>query len=165
MRLAARAVKPGRDAVPGGGFCLETDTHLEHSPDRKDGVRRLMSSLQDFISGQNIDRFLEQLSQPLEPSRSEMLLRLLMEEEDRLGRSREQFDLARQRVTDGASRIGRLKTLAACYPPESDFARRALAVTATLERTQELIEAHYQRLRTEWRRERLDGEEQGSAPL
>ena len=32
-------------------------------------------------------------------------------------------------------------------------------------RTQELIEAHYQRLRTEWRRERLDGEEQGSAPL
>jgi hypothetical protein len=113
-----------------------------------------MSDLKDFVSGQNIDRFLDQLGEPLEPERRETLLRLLTEEQDRLSHDREQLALARQRAAEVAGRVRRMKALAACYPPGADPRGGAASVVFALEQAQALIEGHYEQLRAQRLRER-----------
>jgi hypothetical protein len=106
-----------------------------------------MDSLQDFVSNRNIANFLERLGADLDAETRRTLLELLTQEQERLGRDSEQLEKAEQRVVDGKARIRNMRALTLNVRLGAEQHRRLRTVIATLEETQVLLEAHYQRLR------------------
>ena len=100
----------------------------------------------DFVATENVDHFVALLQDPrLEPETQKTLQKLLVEEENKLARNREQLELAERRVHEGRERIRKMKSLL----PRSRFALRDLGVIETMEEVQELLESFHRQLRDE----------------
>ena len=110
-----------------------------------------MTNLREFVSRQNLDRYVEMLREDhLSGDDRATLTRLLIEEERKLGREREDLEGAERRVGDGRARIDRLRReIEALDDGAGGQARRLLA---NLEETQRLLEEHYHRLKQAWSR-------------
>ncbi len=106
-----------------------------------------MDDQEKHVRAAIIDRYLTLLRNELDPDRQGSLRRLLVEEEDRLGRDREQLDLAARRVRDGQERLARLWNLVE-EPSfgETPFEQNLLRLVANMEVTQGLLESFHRKL-------------------
>lgn len=109
-----------------------------------------MGDMRDFVSGQNIDNFVERLSVEPKPEVRETLHRLLLAEEANLGKSREHLEAAERRMLQGRVRIVRLKNSLADGGVEESDRERTLTVLSGLQETQILLEDHVRKLQDRW---------------
>lgn len=104
----------------------------------------------DFAKNVNIDHLMEKLQNPrVEPEALMLLQKLLVEQQNKLGRNREQLELAEERVQAGSERISKLKFALATWNADKRPRNRDLSVVATMERTQRLLEDFRNKLRDE----------------
>jgi hypothetical protein len=104
----------------------------------------------EFIALENVERFLTMLRNPeIERETHKTLQKLLVAEQDKLARNREQLELADRWVCDGKARIRELRrSLASSNCADWQHSRR-LALIATMEETQALLEDFRRKLRDE----------------
>lgn len=111
--------------------------------------------MNDFVVDRNVTLFLDKLSAGDDPSLHSTLLKLLVDEESKLGRSREQLDKAEEHVRNGKARIAGQRALIAGQALEGRALEQSQALLRTLEATQELLERHYTRMLQEVDRRQL----------
>lgn len=109
-----------------------------------------MGDMRDFVSGRNIDHFVERLSTEAEATVRDTLHRLLLQEESQLGKSREHLEAAERRMLQGRVRILRLKTRLAGEEIDDGDRERSIATLSGLEETQMLLEDHVRQLQARW---------------
>jgi hypothetical protein len=103
----------------------------------------------DFIANENIDHYLAMLQDAqLEPETQRTLQKLLVEEQNKLGRNREQLELAERRVHEGRERIRKLNR-AVAYSGFGDDAQHRLRMIATMKEIQSLFESYHREFRDE----------------
>jgi hypothetical protein len=103
----------------------------------------------DFVANENIDHYLAMLQNPrLEPETQRTLQQLLVEEQNKLGRNREQLELAERRVHEGRERIRKLSK-AVAHSGFGDDAQHRLRAIATMKEIQRLFESYHRQLRDE----------------
>jgi hypothetical protein len=106
--------------------------------------------LQDFIVGQNVDHYLSLLMKPdVEPDKQLTLQRLLVEEQGKAPRNREQLELADRRIRLCKDHVRKLKNGSAELNADDPSSRRDMTVIATLQAVQGELETFYRALRDE----------------
>ena len=106
--------------------------------------------MRDFIAEQNVDHYLSMLQKPqLASDQRTTLQKLLVEEENLLGRNREQLELADRRVHEGKQRIRKLKQTVANWHADERAREPNLSLVTAMEKTQELLEDFHRTLRNE----------------
>jgi hypothetical protein len=98
----------------------------------------------------NIDRTLNRLGTYIDPSKRATLLKILIEEEDKLGTGPDQLERAERRMREGQARIYRtlvvIERLIDCGLMDEKTFSKALEVVSTIRKSQALIEQRYQRI-------------------
>ncbi len=79
-------------------------------------------------------------------------LKLLIAQEDQFGRDMERLELAFDRAGHGRAQLRKIKLLRDRIDPNSDARRRTEELLATMEETQRLLEASYEKLLSRQRR-------------
>ena len=101
-----------------------------------------------FITRANIDHFLDLLRDgDLAPQKRTIIVKLLIEEEDKFGHGQEALEFAERRATEGRNLLGQLRYLAESENDPTHLAR-AERLLASLEATQRLLDDFCARLRT-----------------
>ena len=89
----------------------------------------------NLIASRNVECFLKILQTPdMELDTAGTMQKLLAEEENKLGRNREELELAERRVREGWERVKRLKHLVAASRFDDEGRQRALTFLATMEK-------------------------------
>ena len=95
-----------------------------------------------FIARSNIDHYLGRLNETgLRPEKRAMITKLLIEEEDKLGRDIEHLEFVEKRTADGRERVNRVRNSREAFAfgtPERELADRLLI---NLENIQTLLES------------------------
>ena len=99
-----------------------------------------------YIARENIDHYLGLLDDAdLSPERRDLVVKLLIEEEDKLSHDLEQLEFAESRAANGRDRLNRLKrNLDSFAEPERPMAERLIANFETL---QQLLDGFCHHLR------------------
>ena len=106
--------------------------------------------IEDFIVSQNIDHYLSMLmTLDLKPEKQQMLRRLLVEEQSKSARNREQLELAERRIRQCKDRIKQLTKAGAELTGDDGRTRRDLTVIAALQAVQVEFETFQRALRDE----------------
>lgn len=106
--------------------------------------------IEDFIVSQNIDRYLSMLMEvDQEPDRQRMLQRLLIEEQGKSARNREQLELAERRIHQCRDRIRQLTNTGAEPNGDDGRAPRNSTVVTALQAVQVELETFHRALRDE----------------
>lgn len=107
-------------------------------------------SVDSFVRSTIIDHYVDRLAMAdVDSQTRQTLLKLLVEAEDKVAKTRRELVNAKRRVERGKARI---LALSQAIMPRSNQERpslRSLATLATLYGTQMLLERHYRRLREE----------------
>ena len=100
-----------------------------------------------YVARANIDHYLDLLYEPeLAPERRAVIIKLLIEEEDKLGHDLEQLEFAETRAANGRERLRHLrKQLDAAGPADRAQLER---VVTNCEAIQHLLDSFSHRLRT-----------------
>ena len=106
-----------------------------------------MTALDVFVAEGNVEIYLSKLQRAWSAEERDALLRLLIAEEDQMGRSREHLLNGQRRVWEGRARVRKQQELVARLPTERQAASREALILQTLEATQTLLEAHLTSLR------------------
>lgn len=114
-----------------------------------------MTPLNGFVTEGNVDIYLSKLRSTVDPAERANILRLLIAEEDRMGRTAEHLDKARDRIADGRDRICRLRETIVELEQAGLSTEKAVFRLETMERTQALFEDHCQHLRRALERSHL----------
>ncbi|SKA38739.1 hypothetical protein SAMN02745126_06093 [Enhydrobacter aerosaccus] len=110
-----------------------------------------MGSMDVFIRERNVEMYLDRLYTELDADKRATLVRLLVDEESQMARSREHLDNGERRVAAGLVRVERQRQLVARMIADDDrMLGAAKAMLETLQATQVLLEAHCRRLRHEF---------------
>ncbi|MBY0320846.1 MAG: hypothetical protein K2X72_19135 [Reyranella sp.] len=102
----------------------------------------MTSPMSVFLTEGNVEIYLSRLHTTWSLEERDRLLRLLVQEESRMGTSREHLENGERRVSDGRDRIIRQRRLVADIPPPERAAAPASLLLETLEKTQALLEEH-----------------------
>jgi hypothetical protein len=111
-----------------------------------------MSSLVSvFVAEGNVEVYLSKLLSTFNQEEREALLRLLADEQTRMGPSPEHVENGQRRVVEGRQRIEKQREVVGNLTGQPPSERQALLEQAvfmleTLERTQSLLEQHLKRL-------------------
>ena len=98
---------------------------------------------QRFIAERNIDNFHSRLLFEEEPGARDLLLRLLIEEEDRFGGRQEQISIVQERIIRGATLIQKQQDVLSDIRKRNGDSGQALRLLSNFVETQELL---YRRL-------------------
>jgi len=107
-----------------------------------------------FVTESNVELYLSKAYECLDVKQRDVLLRLLVEEEDRMGRSREHMDNGQRRLEDCKERVKRQRELLGSLQPIEKRVR-AEFMLETFERTLVLMEHHQRLLVERFRKDRL----------
>ena len=110
-----------------------------------------MSPMEVFVTEGNVEIYLSRLHRTWNACDRDMLLRLLCQEEARMGFSREHLENGEKRVLEGRERLRKQRELVAQLGSQD----QAALLLETLEKTQMLLEQHLSRLRKMQRTRRL----------
>ena len=108
-----------------------------------------------FLTEHNVDLYLTRLHTTRDAQDRDGLLRLLVQEEDRMGESLEHLENGQRRVAEGAERIKRQRAFAEQLSPDARATSPSAFFLETFEKTQALLEAHVEQLRKRVERSRL----------
>ena len=98
-----------------------------------------MDELQQFVSEQNIARFVDQLRRKSNAVRQDTLKRLLLEEENRFAAAAARLQMVDRNILDGAARIANQARLVSELKSNGRDAREAERILRTLEMIQGLF--------------------------
>ena len=98
-----------------------------------------MDELQQFVSEQNIARFVDQLRRELNAVRQDTLKRLLLEEENRFAAAAARLQMVDRNILDGAARIANQARLVSELKSNGRDAREAERILRTFEMIQGLF--------------------------
>jgi hypothetical protein len=106
-----------------------------------------MDDITGSIHSHNVDQILEQLGTYVDPVTRSALLKLLVIEENKLAKGREQLQNTERRISDGKARIARvagiIDGLIEHGLMDRDQLSKALTVLTALREAQTLIERRY----------------------
>ena len=108
-----------------------------------------------FVTEGNVEIYLSRLYVTWDAHERATLLRLVAEEETRMGESQEHVQNGERRVIDGRERIQRQRQIVDQVAADQRSSSRAVMLLETLERTQELLEWHLQRLQNRLEQRKL----------
>lgn len=114
-----------------------------------------MSTVNYFVIESNISLYLDRLNRDLDQQTRDTVLKLLLDEEAKVGRAREHLERAEQRILEGRERLIRQRARIAEFPIGHPSLDGEEMLVDTLERTQALLEAHCERLRQAFEHFRL----------
>jgi hypothetical protein len=104
----------------------------------------------DAVATESVERFLGMLQKSyVQRDVPKTLQRLLVEEEDKLARNRQQLERVERWIQEGSERIARLRVSAAALSSIDQSQRRELSALSTIEATQRLLEDYHHQLRDE----------------
>ena len=103
-----------------------------------------MDEMAQFISNLNVARFVDRLQLEDEPTRRAVLQKLLVEEEDKLGRNAERLSKLERHITEGNRRIGLQKAVIERLRTNSCDIRLAERTLNNLFEIQRIFEHHRQ---------------------
>ncbi len=98
--------------------------------------------MQTFVGINNVEHFADQLGSEGDPARRATLMRLLVEEEDRLGAGLEQLGVAQMRIAKGHRLIASQRAVVAQIEGAGRDPRPARELLATLVEVQSLFERY-----------------------
>ena len=107
-----------------------------------------------FVTESNVEMYLSRTYECLDAAQRDVLLRLLVEEEDRMGRSREHMENGQRRVEDGRDRVKRQRELLASVQPNENRLQ-AEFMLETFEHMLLLMERHQRLLVERFQKDRL----------
>jgi hypothetical protein len=107
-----------------------------------------------FVTESNVDIYLTRAYSSRNAKERDLLLRLVANEEARMGASREHMENGARRIEDCKERVKRQRELAHSLQPKDDR-RRAVFMLETFERTLVLIEGHQRLLVERFQKTRL----------
>lgn len=100
-----------------------------------------------YIARANVDHYLGLLDdEDITPERRALVVRLLVEEEDKLGHDLEQLELAESRAAQGRNRLNRLRSMLDIAEPANRV--QAERLVANVEAIQNLLDGFCHHLRT-----------------
>jgi hypothetical protein len=102
------------------------------------------SVMERFVARQNIERCRSRLEAETDPAQRTHLLRLLVEEEDKLGLDYEGLTDVEREIVNGYARIARQKTIVQQLDGDGRDSTKAKALLETFELTQQ-VHAHFRR--------------------
>ena len=100
----------------------------------------MMDEVERYVIDGNISRFVERLRRETNPSRQDMLKRLLIAEEDRLGKAQDRLQTVERHLTDGQALIDDQRRLVAETRNNGGDAGPALRLLRTFESIQDLFQ-------------------------
>jgi len=100
-----------------------------------------------FVARANVDHYLDLLDSELSPQSRSTIMKLLVEEEDKLSHDVEQLGFAEQRAVDGRRRVEHIRNLSKGFAPGSSEHEQAGRLLVNLENLQTLLEDFCHRLR------------------
>jgi hypothetical protein len=106
-----------------------------------------MSPMNVFVTEGNVEIYLSKFHTTWNVQERDMLLRLVRQEEDRMGLSREHLENGERRVAEGRERLRRQRELVTELRLQEQAGRREALILQTLEKTQLLLEQHLRQLR------------------
>jgi hypothetical protein len=107
-----------------------------------------MDDIQSFVSRSNVAHYLARLrSGELQAGSRDTVMRLLMQEEERLGRDQELLDMIEARLEEGRRFIATVQDLVAVSPRNSAQHAKAEELLATLRNLQSVLEERHAKLR------------------
>jgi DNA-binding CsgD family transcriptional regulator len=117
----------------------------------RDGSRPCLTDARsgavDIFTGKhNLEHFANRLGVESDPARRETMLRLIVEEEDKLGFGLEQLEIAEDRIAAGNKRIAMQRAVVARLGNGGSDTRLAKDVLATLVKAQALFEDYRQKI-------------------
>jgi hypothetical protein len=95
-----------------------------------------------FVTESNIDIYLSKLHQTHDPTERDVLVRLILEEQSRMGLSREHVENGERRVVEGRRRVEQQRLLVSEVPPPNRADHPAVGLLELMEKTQRLLEEH-----------------------
>lgn len=107
-----------------------------------------------FVTESNVELYLSKAYECLDLSQRDVLLRLLVEEQDRMGSSREHMENGQRRLEDCKERVKRKRELLGSLQP-NDNRLQAEFMLDTFEQTLVLMERHQRLLVGRFRKDRL----------
>ena len=111
-----------------------------------------MHDLMDYVHAANVRRFLHALTTDLDPAQRATMQQLLVEEENKLGKTIEQLDNASRWIEEGKKRIDTIERTAARFDGNSEHRQRAEQLLLTMQHTQALLEQFHNRLTSDLNR-------------
>src|SRR5262245_54188017 len=109
-----------------------------------------MDSISAWLHNRNIDRTLDRLGTYIDPSTHSALLRVLIEEEEKLGAGPDQLKRTGRRVREGAARISRflavIERLIDHRLMDQEKFSKAVAVITAMRDSQVLLEELHRRM-------------------
>ena len=106
-----------------------------------------MTPLDHFVTEGNVEIFLSKLRVTVDPAERDSILRLLIVEEDRMGRTAEHLDNGERRIADGRDRLRQHRQTIVELEQAGLSTEKAVFQLEPMERTQALFEAHCRHLR------------------
>jgi hypothetical protein len=98
-----------------------------------------MEDFQQFVIRENIDRFAQLLTSEANPLKRITLSRLLVDEEDKLGRHLERLAMVEKCIREVKEKIARQRALIATLHSETDSLGLAMALLGSLQDTQAML--------------------------
>jgi len=95
-----------------------------------------------FVTENNVEMYLSKAYKSLDRDQRDLLLRLVSEEEARMGHSREHVESAARRLEDSRERVQRQRDVVAGLPAQDPNRAREQFLLETLEKTLLLMEQH-----------------------
>jgi len=114
-----------------------------------------MTPLNVFVTEGNVEIYLSKLYTTYEPGARQGLLRLISEEEGRMGARREHLENAERRAAKGKQLLVRQRLVVAQLPEECRCASEDTRLLETMEKAQALLEEHLELLKERFDRARL----------
>lgn len=95
-----------------------------------------------FVTENNVEMYLSKAYECLDRSQRDLLLRLVAEEEARMGQSREHAENAQRRLDACRERTRRQRDIVSALPPQDPNRSREKLLLGTFEATLQLMEQH-----------------------
>lgn len=100
-----------------------------------------------FVARANVEHYLNLLDGEISPESRSTVMKLLVEEEDKLSHDLEQLGFAEQRVVDGRRRVEQVRNLSSSFAHGTLEWEQAARLLVNLENIQTLLEDFCHRLR------------------
>jgi hypothetical protein len=106
----------------------------------------MLTSLDAFVSEGNVEIYLAKSYLTYDARSRDHLMRLLLDEESRMGAYREHLENAERRVREGLERVAKQRERVCVLPVKERPTSREVLLLATYERLPALLEDHLRRL-------------------
>jgi hypothetical protein len=108
-----------------------------------------------FVTESNVDRYLAQVRECSDLNQRDVLLRLVVEEEARMGHRREHMDNNQRRLTECKDRLARQHGVLSHMGPDHPARANAEHLLETLKQIIQIVESHQRLLQARFESSRL----------